>query len=197
MTEVNAIFSIVAGVILLLSYIPYGIDIIKRNVQPSRSARLMFVLLLLIALLQQHSLGSGWTLLITLGELLGSVAIFGLAIKYGVDGLRRLDIICYVTLLLTLVIWAMTDNVLVALHATIVTDVIAFVPTLVKTWRKPQSETPLFFATGAIAPLLGLIALENYQYGIIAFPLYLAFANAVEISLIYRHRINLRLAISY
>ena len=188
MTEVNAIFSTIAGLVLLLSYVPYGNDIAKGNVQPARSARLMFVLLLLVAFLQQHSLGSGWILFITLGELVGSVAIFGLAIKYGIGGLSRLDLACYMLLLLTLLIWGITDNALIALHATIATDFVAFVPTLVKTWRQPQSETALFFVVGAIAPLVGLVALHDYQYEIIAFPLYLALANAFEVVLICRHK---------
>ncbi len=186
MTEVNAIFSTIAGLVLLLSYIPYGVDIAKKRVRPARSTRLMFVFLLLIALLQQHSLGSGWVLAITVGELIGSLSILGLAMKHGVGGFTRLDVTCYILLFSSLVLWAASGNVLLALHLTIVVDVIAFTPTLVKTWHAPKSETPLFFAVGAIAPLLGVVALESYSYSIIAFPLYLALVNGLEVGLIYK-----------
>lgn len=186
-SDFTILTSTAVGVILLATYIPYGIDIFKGKVKPARSARLMFVILLSVALLQQHSLGSGWVLAITIGELIGSMAIFGLAMKYGVGGLGRLDVACYVLLFASLVLWTVSDNALLALHLTILVDLIAFMPTLVKTWHAPKSETSLFFAVGAAAPLLGVAASGSYGYSIIAFPLYLAFVNGLEVGLIYRH----------
>ncbi len=185
-SDFTILMSTVAGMILFATYIPYGIDIFKGKVKPARATRLMFVILLSVVLLQQHSLGSGWTLAITIGELIGSMAIFGLAMKYGVGGLGQLDVACYILLFGSLVLWAVSDNALLALHLTILVDLIAFTPTLIKTWHAPKSETPLFFVVGAIAPLVGVAALASYSYSIIAFPLYLALVNGVEVGLIYR-----------
>ncbi len=187
MTSLNAFLSLLAGVLLLASYLPYGVDILKHKVKPARSARLMFVLLLLIVLLQQRSLGSGWVLAVTVSELVGSATIFGLAMKYGEGGWGKLDISCYFLLFISVTTWLVTNNALLALHMTIAADLIAFMPTLVKTWRKPRSETPLFFAVGASAPLLSLVALNDYRYSIVAFPLYLALINALEVGLIYKN----------
>jgi len=141
--------------------------------------------LLAVALMQQHTLGSSWALAVTIGEAVGSVLILSLAMKRGVGGLSRLDIACYVVLSADLALWLTTSHTLWALHLTVLADLIAFTPTLVKTWRDPTSETPTFFVLGAIAPLLSILGGGNFSYGVVLFPAYLALINAVEVGLIY------------
>lgn len=178
--------SILAAALIIYSYIPYSRDILNGRVKPARSARLMFAALTTLALFQQHSLGSGWALAVTVGEVIGSLAILMLALRKGVGGLQKLDIICYALLIVSCVVWITSKNALLALHFTVLADVIAFTPTLVKTWHMPKTETPLFFILGIIAPFLSIVAAGNYAYAIVLFPLYLAIANALEVLLIYR-----------
>ncbi len=175
-----------AGLLVFYSYIPYGWDIIKSRARPSRSARIMLTILLFVALLQQHFLGSVWTLSVTVGELVGTVGILGLALKHGVGGLKKLDLACYLLLSLSILVWVTTGSALIALHMTILTDMIAFTPTIEKTWRDPKSETPLFFVLGAVAPLLNIASAQEFNYAILIFPAYLAAANFIEVLLIYR-----------
>lgn len=178
--------SVLSAVIIFGSYVPYARDIVRGKVIPARSARIMFAILMLIALLQQHSLGSGWALAVTVGEVLGSLAILILALQKGIGGLSRLDIVCYLLLVASVVLWISTSNALLALHLTVLADIIAMAPTLVKTWHHPHTETALFYIAGIVAPVLSIIAAGNYAYAIILFPLYLAAINALEVGLIYR-----------
>lgn len=183
---VGKIFSVLSAVLITWCYIPYARDIIKGKVKPARSARIMFAALTTLALLQQHSLGSGWTVAVTLGEVVGSLAILILALQKGVGGLRQLDIVCYVLLILSVGVWLTTKNAFLALHLTVLADFIAMYPTLHKTWYHPETETALFFAVGVIAPLMSIVAGGQYAYAIILFPLYLAVINSIEVGLIYR-----------
>lgn len=175
-----------AGVIMCLSFVPYLRDILRGKVRPARSARLMFVVLLTVALLQQKQLGSGLTLALTIGDLIGAVLILFVAIKYGMGGFQRLDIVCYGLLVINIIFWLSTDNALLALHLTVLCDVIAMAPTLVKTWHHPRTETALFYVLGIVGPILAIVAGNDYTYGILLFPLYLALINSLEIALIYR-----------
>ena len=186
---IRAALSVLSGVTVMTAYAPYAVDIIREKAVPARSTRIMFAVLLLVALLQQRQLGSGLTLAVTIGELLGSFLILGLSLKRGVDGLSRLDLACYGLLAVSLVIWLTTQNAFLALHMTVLTDVVAFMPTLVKTWHKPATETPLFFTIGLVAPLLSIVAGGEYGYAIILFPLYLAVINGIEVLLIYRKQV--------
>jgi hypothetical protein len=181
---VKDLLTIIAGGFALGGYVPYAFDIVKGRAKPARAARIMFVFLLVITILQQLSVHSGTLIAFTSGELIGSVAILALAIKYGVGGFAKLDLFCYALLVVDVIVWLVTGNALIALHLSVLADLIAFTPTLVKTWRKPKSETPLFFMTGIIAPILNILATGRYTYAVLLFPIYLALANLVETLLI-------------
>jgi hypothetical protein len=176
--------SILAGLIMCFSFVPYARDILKGRVKPSRSARLMMVLLLSVSLLQQHALGSGWLLAITMGDTIGAVAILILSFKRGIGGLGRLDLICYILLAVDILVWISTRNALLALHLSILADVIAMTPVFIKTWRQPWTETRLFFMLGVIAPVLNIIGAGKYTYGVLLLPVYIALTNLFEVILI-------------
>jgi hypothetical protein len=187
MTEV---LSVLAGLIAVGGYVPYARDILAGRVRPSRSARIMFVLLLTLTTLLQHDIGSGWLLAFNVGEWIGSIGILLLAVRRGVGGWSKIDFVCYALLVISLIFWQTTGNALIALHLSIIADVIAFTPTIAKTWRQPWTETPLFFITGVVAPLLNILAVGKYSYALLAFPLYIALANLIEVILIiYRQRV--------
>jgi len=120
----------------------------------------------------------------------GSVSILWLSLRKGIGGLTRLDVLCYALLGIDMVVWLTTRSAFLALHLTVLADVIAFLPTLIKTWRQPDSETATFFIVGAIAPLFSILAATTYDYGVLLFPLYLAVVNMVEVLLIYRPRLT-------
>lgn len=176
----------VSFLMIIAVTIPYIIDIVRGRAKPARSTRLMFFLLMALTIAQQHNLNSGYAMAVTLAELISSAALLILSVKYGVGGLRRTDFVCYVLLALSLVVWLITKNALLALHLAIVADTIAFWPTLEKTWREPKSETWLFFFGGVIAPLFSIFAQRDWSYAIIVYPLYLSFINLVELILIFR-----------
>lgn len=172
--------------VIIAVTVPYMFDIVKGKARPARAARAMFFAMLLLALAQQHTLGVGYALAVTVAEFISSALLLVLAIKYGVGGWSRSDIICYLLLTVDLIVWLLTKNALLALHLTVLADMISFWPTVQKTWHEPKSETPLFFFGGFIAPLLSIAAGGNLAYSVILFPIYLSLVNLVELGLIYR-----------
>lgn len=188
--HIRDLLSISAGLIMLFSFVPYARDIINGKVKPARSARLMMVLLLVVSLLQQRSLGSGWLIAMTVGDGIGAVAILLLAFRRGIGGLSFIDMTCYVLLLVDITVWLSTGSALLALHLSILADVIAMTPVLIKTWRQPWTETPLFFALGVVGPLLNIVAVGHYSYAVVLFPAYIGLINLFETALIvYRQRL--------
>lgn len=181
-----SIIGIVAGVIALAIYVPYAIDILKGRVLPARSTRIMLTLVLIIVLLQQHELGSGWALGVTVGELVGSLAILGLSLPRGVGGSLKSDLVCYALLAAAVCAWLLVDNPLLALHLSIVADFIAFTPTLIKSWYMPKSETALFYIGGVVSALLATFAAGSFAYSVIVFPLYLVLINGLQLVVMYR-----------
>jgi len=175
-----------AGVLAFVAYVPYLLDIFRGRVLPARSTRVMFAILLSIVTLQQIQLGARLTLAVTLGEWLGSVILLLITLRHGHGGLRRIDIVCYVLLAVDLLLWLGTGSALLALFLSIIADVIAFTPTLHKTWLHPRSETPMFYLLGVVAALLNLLVVPHLTLAIALYPLALAIENAIELMLIYR-----------
>lgn len=180
--------ALISFLIIIAVTIPYMIDIVKRRARPARAARSMLLLLIIITLAQQRSLGSGLTMALTVAEVISSIMLFGLAMKYGVGGLSKSDKACYILLGISLVAWWATGNALLALHISIIADTVAFWPTIEKTWRDPNSETSLFFWGGVIAPWFSIAAGGNLAYSVIVFPVYISLANLVEVILISRRK---------
>jgi hypothetical protein len=181
---VKALLSIAAGLLMLYSFWPYAQDIMSGRAKPARSVRLMLVALLLIIFLQQRALHSGWGSLMVGCECLGSLAILLLSLKRGVGGLHTIDVVCYVLLAVDVLLWLTTHDAFLAIQLTILADIIAFTPTLVKTWRHPWTETPLFFLLGGIAAALSAISVSRYTFAILLFPIYCILIHAVELGLI-------------
>jgi hypothetical protein len=178
------IFALISFIIIVAPIIPYAKDMTRGRVKPSRSTRVMFLGLLLLAFFQQYSLGSGLGLALLVGEILGSVTVLLLSIRYGVGGLAKLDIVCYTLLILDLCIWAITKNALLAIFLTMLADMIALLPTVVKTWKDPQSETYYWWLMGVIAPVFGILSEGNFSLQEVLFPVYLLLANLLVVLLI-------------
>jgi len=176
--------SILAGLIALGAYLPYAADILKGRVQTARSSRIMFVLLLLLTTLQQNAVHSGLLVMVTAGELVGSCGILILSLRHGEGGMARLDKLCYLMLAADILLWVNTGSALLALHLSALADLVAFTPTLVKTWRRPHTETRTFYIIGTVAPALNIAASDRFSYSVLLFPVYLVLANLAEVFLI-------------
>lgn len=193
MGVVNSFFGILSLVLSFGATIPYALDILKGRARPARSTRILFLFLMLVTLFVQSREFTSWALLLTIGELATQVLLFGLAFKYGVGGLARLDLVCYGAFCISLAVYVMTQNAVLSLTLLIMTDLIAFVPTIVKNWRDPTSDTWVFFVTGGMAAAAAaLLARETNSYAEIVFPAYIFVANALAVAPILLHRVTVR-----
>ena len=192
----NSFFGIMSFALSFGVTIPYARDIIKGRAKPARSTRVLFLLLILVTLFVQSRGFSSWVLWLTWGELATQILLFGLAYKYGVGGLSRLDIACYVSFAVSLLAYLVTSDVTLSLTLLLLTDAIAFVPTIVKIWRDPTSDTWVFFVVGGMAAALAsLLARSSNTYIELAFPAYIFFANALAavLILLYNRRFKKQL----
>ena len=176
----KSFFGILSFLLSFGATIPYCFDILKGKAKPARSTRTLFFLLLLVTLIVQHGAFTSWVLLLTVGELCSQVVLFFLSLKHGIGGLARLDIVCYMTFVISLVIYLLTKNAALSLTTLISTDLIAFAPTLVKIWKDPTSDSWLFFVVGGMAAAAAsFLARNTNSYTEIIFPIYIFVANGL------------------
>lgn len=87
------------------------------------------------------------------------------------------DLSCGIVSLVTLVIWYLTQNSDLAILLAIVSDALAALPTLIKAWRYPETESIKPFAAGILTTGIALPATSTWDFAHLAFPVYLFLLN--------------------
>lgn len=87
-----------------------------------------------------------------------------------------------------IVLWALTDDPNLALLFALVADVLAGVPTVIKAYRHPETESWIAYAISAVGFGLGVLAIQQYTFESSAFIAYLFVANGLLALLAARGR---------
>lgn len=175
--------------ILLSSYIPYIIDIVKGNTKPERAAFFIWTVLGFSLVSSQLAEGGRESVLLSVGGTIGPLIVFLLSIKYGVGGFLLRDKLSLAFAGLGLLLWYLTNNAAFALWITILVDMSAFYLVLIKTYNDPSSELPLLWGGGVITGLLSAVSVGRFDVNLLAFPTYYALSSGLIFStIIYRSK---------
>jgi len=93
--------------------------------------------------------------------------------------LGAFDYVCGALSGLAIVLWYLTSNPEVAIIFAIVSDALAAVPTLLKAWRSPKTESSWPYLIGTFAPMSSFLAATAWSFSEVAFPIYLILINLV------------------
>jgi hypothetical protein len=187
-------FAILGAVIAVAGSVGYALDTLRGRTQPNRVSWALWALAPLIAFaaeLSEHvGLKSLLTFAVGLGPALVLVASFVDARAYA--RVTRLDIICGVLALAALAMWALTGRGNVAIAFSILTDLLAAIPTLEKARRAPASESPKAFIGGATGAALTLLTIrsQDWVFANFGFALYILLIDATLLVLILRPRVR-------
>lgn len=73
--------------------------------------------------------------------------------------IRKIDHVFLIVALLGLIPWALTNDPTISVITVVTIDVIAFIPTLRKTWNHPETEQPLLYQMNVTRHILTLFSL--------------------------------------
>ena len=96
------------------------------------------------------------------------------------------DYLCGVLSGLALTLWYITSNPDIAIVFAIVSDALAAVPTLIKAWRNPKTESVWPYLIGIFSPISGLVVAVTWGFSELAFPVYLVVINFLLFSTVIR-----------
>lgn len=170
----------------LLSPIFYARAIILGQAKPHRTTRLVILLSTLLttaSLFAQQNTVAIW---IAGVSTIQACIVFALSYKYGMGGWAKIDIICLCIALLGLAFWKYTNNPLLALFAAIIADFTGMIPTLIKTYKFPNTESWPFFGIDTVAALFTIAAIQLWTIDQYSYPLYLLVINGLMVVLIIR-----------
>jgi hypothetical protein len=103
--------------------------------------------------------------------------------------LEKFDYLCGLFSLLALLMWAITKQAFVAIIFAILSDFSAAVPTLIKSWKYPESETWWAYSSGLFNALTSFAAITTWAFVSMAFPTYLAVLCSSLLLIIYRKKL--------
>lgn len=164
------LFAIAALAVSLAANAPYIIETIQGKAKPERISWLLWTML--GATYFGSAVLAGGATLFTFGELIGPVIIFILALKFGVGGKSRFDLISLTVALVAFVLLLLTQDVLLSLVLALIVDGIGAMLTIRKLHVDPSSESRGFWLLGAVSSLLAVFSLSTYNVETLLFPLY-------------------------
>lgn len=139
-----------------------------------------------LAVLKQDNPAVAWFLGICAVQ---SVVVLFMSIKKGMGGWAKTDIFCLVIAALGIILWRVTNNPALALYASVTADAFGMIPTLIKTYRFPDTEFWLATAFDLSAITLTLFAVRNGGFNEYLYPSYLFVVETLVFIFILRPKL--------
>jgi hypothetical protein len=161
-------------------------DTLRGTTQPNRVTWLLWAVAPLLAAAVSVSEGAGlralptfmvgfMPLLIFMASFHNSAAVW----KVG-----RIDYACGAFSVVGTLVWLITRNGVLAISAAIAADFLAGVPTFMKSWTHPQSETVHSYVGALISMVVLLLTVDQWTFDVVAFPLFVAVTAAAQSAII-------------
>ncbi len=162
MIEYKVILGILATLITLISYAFYYRGIFKGKTKPHFFSWFIWSILVGIAFAAQLTKGAGpgaWATGVT-ALLCLSVAI--VAFFKGTRDFPLVDWLCLTASFVAIALWVYTKDPTASIILITLTDLIAYIPTVRKSYHRPHEETLITYVLSAVIWTIGLFALESF-----------------------------------
>jgi hypothetical protein len=191
---INQNFVILGAVIFLVGSLGYIIDTIKGIVKPNRVTWFIWSLAPFIAFAAQMKQGVGMESLLTFmtGFVPLVVFISSFANKKSYWKIHKLDIACGSLSVVGLILWQITKVGNIAIVFSLLSDFLALLPTIVKSYTHPETENYWLYFSNGIFSLLTVLAIKEWNFANYAFPIYILLGSIV-LTVLVKFRIGKRL----
>ena len=182
------ILGAVGIVLVIVGQIPYVIDVLKKKTTPHFYTWLIWSITTIIIFLGQVTAGAGAGAWIT--GVNGGMTIFItlLALRYGTKDVRPVDTFFLCLALFGIVLWMLTSDPLYSVVLSSIIGVVAYLPTIRKSWKDPQSETASLYGISFVRHFLSIFALSSYNITTIIYPLSAGIMNAITLAVVSRKK---------
>jgi hypothetical protein len=168
-------FVFLAAIIDFGGILLYAADTIRGRSKPNRVTWALWTLVPLITFFAQLSQGVGLSAVLTLAISLGPlvVLIASFMNKQAYWKISNFDWACGGISLLALVFWIITKDGLTAIILSLVADFTASLPTLLKSYHFPETETANAYLAGIISSFITILTIHIWNFSTYSFPVYI------------------------
>ena len=171
---INQNFTYLGVIIASLGSVSYLVYTLRGKVKPNKITYLLWSVAPIIAFIAETQQGVGIQSLLTfvigfLPLLIFIASFFNKKSKWKVT---NFDILCGALSILGLIFWVITQVGNVAITFSIIADGLAGLPTIIKSYNYPETESGWIYFTGSISAAITILTLKEFSYAALAFPLY-------------------------
>ena len=181
----QAILGFAALILNLVGYIPYIRDIFRKIVKPHPYTWAIWTILTIIAAFNQVKNGGGYSSLFFISTAVLVGIVFILSFRFGMGGASKIDRLCLVLAAILLIYWLTSKDTHLSTVIAVIIDGIGAVPTLIKVYHHPKSETYIQWILAGIGGLLTVFAVPRLEWILLIYPLYVFIMNAAIVSVKY------------
>ena len=183
---INVHFVYLGAAIGAAGTLVYVRDTLRGTTQPNRVTWLLWAIAPLLAAAVEFRSGVGLRTLTTF--MIGFMPLLVFAASFhnpaAVWKARRLAYACGALSLAGTAAWLATQNGVVAIVASIAADFLAGLPTLMKSWSNPESETASSYVGALISTGILLLTIDRWTTEVAAFPLFIVCSASVQVLLV-------------
>ena len=181
-------------IIVLTSFLGsffYIKDIFLGKTKPNLVSWFIWSLATFIGVFFQIKAGAGLSVLpiFLAGFISFLIIIISILRKNAYWKINTFDIICGLISFFALLLYIFTHNLTISILFAIMSDALAYIPTIIKSWNFPNTETGLLYTTGIINNILGLLIIKSWIFPIYSFSISIILFNLVVLFCIYRKKI--------
>lgn len=175
----------------LLGQILYIGSIIKGHAKPNLVSWGIWMLAPFIGVFFQLKAGAGLSVLPIFMAGFGPLIVLTSALltKNAIWKINSFDLFCGFVSLIALFLYIVTHNLGISILFAILSDALAFIPTFIKSWKYPESESIYGYSFCVISNIIGLLIIKDWSFTIYSFGVYLVVFNIIEVVILYRKNI--------
>jgi len=181
---VKTSFALIAAVLAVVGNVPYVVDVIRGKVRPHAYSWFVWSIVSCVVFFGQVVKGAGIGAIPTAASEIFTFIIFALSLRFGFAERTRSDTLFLILALLGLIPWILTKDPTLSVVIVVCIDVVAFMPTLRKTWSEPGTEHPILYASNVLRHVLALFSLQAYNIATVFHSIAMILTNTVMTTLI-------------
>lgn len=179
-------FIILAILFRMVGGAKYFMLTVRGRTQPNIVSWALWSLTAIIAFIAQMYRGVGIESLVTLAIGIGPLAVVFAGLRMGgyKVAFTRLDISCLLFALVGIVLWIKTSDPFLALIMSIIADIFSSIPTIVKSYLLPETESASSYFFSILSMIVTLLTITRWEVMNWMFPLYILCINLTFVMLI-------------
>jgi hypothetical protein len=157
------LISLIAVLLTFAAYVPYYRDILRGKTHPHIYSWSLWGLLTVLIVALQIKGGAGPATWVTASAGLMCVGVVILSLKGGKKDITTSDTVVAIMSLIAIGFWLIANRPIVSILLVVTADLLAFIPTVRKSWNNPRSETLALYVINTIRFILATLAVKHYS----------------------------------